>query len=336
MFEILFVNFSHQTKKQEHVSYILEKKRGDLMNKSVLTILISSLFLLASCGNDNPASADNESSSSEVTRSSSSSTEQVNSSSAINNENISSSQIDEKYSSSSSDVSAESSSGGTVSTLPANYNAETGALTDSRNGKVYKTAKIGNQIWMAENLNFDIGDRPSACLNWASPCDERYDYYGKTQDCPKKSTENDCDMYGRLYSQAGFLLKFDNPEVYQKHPPVTESMRPFQGICPDGWHIPDLDEWQTLFNNSPLNDLLSEDAGGTNASGFNALILGYAANESNKNYQSGEDYNDEMTVFASVEEDYDGNILGVMFIKTRVKTYTVPPYNHIPVRCLMN
>ncbi|MBI9036769.1 MAG: carboxypeptidase regulatory-like domain-containing protein [Bacteroidales bacterium] len=95
-------------------------------------------------------------------------------------------------------------------------------FTDLRDGKIYNTVQIGNQCWMAENLN--IGEMINGIeeMNNNSII-EKY--------CYDDDSDN-CDEYGGLY-------QWDEMMQYV----TTEGT---QGICSEGWHIPTDDEWKIL------------------------------------------------------------------------------------------
>jgi len=115
---------------------------------------------------------------------------------------------------------------------------EMSSFTDSRDNKTYKTVKIGNQTWMAENLSYALNG--SKCGN----------AYGFLKD---ENTET-CNKYGRLYNWEAALK-----------------------ACPSGWHIPKDSEWETLVKaaggSSVAGDKLKAASGwnGTDDFGFSAL-----------------------------------------------------------------
>ena len=149
-----------------------------------------------------------------------------------------------------------------------------GSMTDSRDGQIYKTVKIGNQVWMAENLNYaDSVKTPSLMgKNW----------------CYANKAEN-CAVAGRLYTWAAAIdsVKFatdaDNPQDcgYGKTCMLPAKV---QGICPDGWHLPTKTEWETLFieaggESTAEKNLKSQNgwniSNGTDAFGFSAIPAGF-------------------------------------------------------------
>ena len=118
-------------------------------------------------------------------------------------------------------------------------NCEYGTLTDDRDGQTYKTVKIGEQWWMAENLNYRYIQQT---------------YNGGEKDSSSYCYDNDpanCAKYGRLYLWSaamdssgiipgntangcgcGEICNLGNVKV--------------RGVCPEGWHLPSRDEWNTL------------------------------------------------------------------------------------------
>ena len=218
-------------------------------------------------------------SSSSVIESSSSSVK-LRSSSSVGTPESSSSEI-----SSSSAGKAKSSSSVVTLAMPCKTetedNCEYGELTDDRDGQTYKTVKIGDQWWMAENLNFDPGQGGSD--------DAKYDWSW----CYKDNADN-CVKYGRLYTWAAAIdsvklaTDVENPLDcgYGKVCGLAsaDSATLIQGICPNGWHLPSETEWEKLFEvvggQSTAGNVLKSQTGwesknGTDAFGFSAVSAGH-------------------------------------------------------------
>lgn len=86
-------------------------------------------------------------------------------------------------------------------------NCEYGTLLDERDGQEYKTVKIGDQWWMAENLNYNNGD--SYCYADSAEYCEKYGrlyYYGSVRGnklCPSGWRSPDTSDFQILVSAVG-------------------------------------------------------------------------------------------------------------------------------------
>ncbi len=134
-------------------------------------------------------------------------------------------------------------------------------------GSEIKSVIIGNQEWMAENLNVDHyrnGDPiPTGLSNtqWESTTNGAYAIYN---DDPVNEK-----IYGKLYNWYA----------------VNDS----RGLCPAGWHVPSDDEWEILAAQLGGSEIVggklkatsgwtAPNTGADNSSGFNAFPSGYRAN----------------------------------------------------------
>lgn len=86
------------------------------------------------------------------------------------------------------------------------------SIQDPRDLQWYRTTCIGDQVWMAENMNYT----PGIC----------YD------DAP-----DNCDQYGRMYT----IMEATGAQASSPGSPV-------KGICPEGWHVPSQQEFEELID----------------------------------------------------------------------------------------
>lgn len=141
-------------------------------------------------------------------------------------------------------------------------------LIDERDGQQYPTVLIGNQCWMARNLN--VGTMIGTTYGGNTAHSDASNN-GVIEKYCWNNDINMCNEFGGLYD-------WDEMMGY-----VTTSKA--QGICPDGWHIPNYDEWGYLINTSlggyahaggklkeaGIVHWSSPNTGATNSSGFTAF-----------------------------------------------------------------
>jgi len=165
-------------------------------------------------------------------------------------------------------------------------------MIDSRDKHVYRTvkipfrrgAKVDTLIWMAENLNYE--PKPGENAYGQSWCYDDLDY--------------NCEIAGRLYSWVGamnmpseYLNAFVTAEyeldmyggTLQKTDeanPTVENLWEHQGICPEGWTIPDYLEYVddvTTYGENVKTTFEGAWGKASNEAGFSAIPSGYRTAE---------------------------------------------------------
>lgn len=107
-------------------------------------------------------------------------------------------------------------------------------IIDSRDNQVYRIVTIGNQTWMAQNLNYRYEQQPN-------PDSASFCYNNQVDSCTK---------YGRFYIRGSAI---DMPGLVPGNSPLDctadgncNLSGNIRGVCPEGWHIPSKAEWDTL------------------------------------------------------------------------------------------
>ena len=142
-----------------------------------------------------------------------------------------------------SDFATRPSEGSSSRVTPQSSDSETsvstGTMTDSRDGQTYKTVTIGTQTWMAQNLNYAYTDVPYKNGNYTSD---------SASWCYNDDASN-CSKYGRLYTWAAAMDSEGTWSTNGKgcgYGTTCSPTYPVRGVCPEGWHLPTMAEFETL------------------------------------------------------------------------------------------
>ena len=179
----------------------------------------------------------------------------------------------------SSQSSEGSCAGFTNGTKRLHYGKDKEQFCDERNGKKYVYVKIGEQTWMAENLNYNATN---------SKC------YG--------NNENNCVTYGRMYN---WDTAMNNASSSIAVPSGV------QGVCPTGWHLPSPNEWgemTTYIGGSNTEGKKLKATNGWNSNGNGTDDYGFSALPGGVGYSGGDFYSiGSEGGWWSTKDNSDGN-----------------------------
>lgn len=177
-----------------------------------------------------------------------------------------------------------------------------GEILDARDNQVYKTIAIGDQVWMAQNMNYvsTDGNADDGVSSWCL-----------------SDNENNCLLYGRLYTWSAAM----NMDAVANTAKVVAYDKA-QGACPKGWRVPSYEDWAKLVKNVDAangdekigNSLKSVTSwagidGLTDTFGFSAVAGGERSLDGN--------YAKEASIFESwINEQGDGGLASVWTISS--------------------
>lgn len=183
---------------------------------------------------------------------------------------------------------------------------QTSTMTDSRDGKTYKTVTIGNQTWMAENLAYET-------------------------------------IYAFEYDDT-YFDDFESGLFYDWKDAVSGGPD-YGDVCPNGWHLPSKSEWQTLIDyvggRESAYVLKSKSfwatgdgaTKGTDGVGFTAYPAGY--NEGGQDYVQ---QRSELAAFWTSDGNDGGEIYAYAVMMASYQDKITMPteriYSSLNVRCV--
>jgi uncharacterized protein (TIGR02145 family) len=104
-------------------------------------------------------------------------------------------------------------------------NRDISTLTDPRDGQTYRIVKLNGNWWMAESLRFGSVVNP-----WEGGMTDNH--------VPERVLVDNCFIPGSF-------------SVYTWYEAMNYKLNKMQGLCPEGWHLPAMAEWESLYAGLP-------------------------------------------------------------------------------------